>query len=249
MSCNKFTESIPEFFLLNAYGVFPCLNGRDWYIQELFVLSIPLYYLLKNHKDFTIYVLSPLITIIVYSCIIREFGYMEGYLPKKQSIVGIINWPLIRILAGLMLGFFLWPISQKFKTRYGAIISSILFFLVILLSGRYFGIKYGGSKYDLLYIIALAIAITFGFSTEVRLKFWTNSMLLYFSKLTLFIYLSHYSVRIILRYYYQSYSLSVGILYFIVTTFLSILLYFLMVQLNYKTIWGKIVKGSVSSQC
>ena len=216
----KIVHAIPEFLLLNTYELLPSLNGPDWYIQALFVVCIPAYYLLKHHKNLIIGVIAPLVGVVGYSCLIREYGCVQGYMTHHATINGIMNWSLIRVASGLMLGILAWKVSQDLRIRHSGIISSFLFVLVILLSKYWYA-----SRYDFLYIITLFVAISLGFSSNMKRKIWTSQWMIHLSNLTIFIYLNHYILRNVCKAFSPQLTPSVSILYFSCVTLLSISLY------------------------
>ena len=235
----KIIHAIPEFLLLNTYELFPSLNGHDWYIQALFVVCIPAYYLLKYHKNLTIEVIAPLVGIIGYSYLIREYGFAQGYMTHHATINGIWNWSLIRVASGLMLGILSWKVSQDLRIRHSGIISSFLFALVILLSKYWYE-----SRYDFLYIIILFVAISLGFSSNIKNKMWTHPWMIHFSNLTIFIYLDHNMLRHVCRFFLPQLTPGVSILYFSCVTLLSIFLYCLTKHITYyKLANNKKIKG------
>lgn len=233
---SRMLEGIPEYFLINSYYVFPNQNGVDWYIQQLFLASIPTYWLLKNHRDLTCKVIATVVPLITLSYLIRMYGNLEGYMSIKGATVsGLVNWSLFRVEAGLLLGILAWECSRKVSSRYSSLVASLLFLLVILCSW-----KYGHTRYDFFYVNILALAIALGFSGEMKCTGWTSPCVVYLSNLCLFIYLNHYSFRVLLRENVASWSVGLMVTYVVAITLFSIFMHFILIRLKMAiTFFGK----------
>lgn len=68
-----------DFFLLQgafAGGGIPFLNGSLWYLSTLLILDYIIYYLLRKHRE-TMVFLCPVLAILLYSTIIRNYGNVD----------------------------------------------------------------------------------------------------------------------------------------------------------------------------
>jgi peptidoglycan/LPS O-acetylase OafA/YrhL len=216
---DKLFRAIPDYLLLNVYEVSIDLNSVDWYIQALFPLSIAFFYLLQRHKVFTCQFLAPLGILISYSYLFKEYGYLEGYMPKGKLVSGIINMSLIRVGGGMMLGMLSYYGSSKIL-RYSSLWRHVLeifcFVFVIYMTTRY-----NRNNVELVYLLLVFCGITLAFTHETQNRFLSSKFMKYLSSLSLYIYLSHYFVRIILRNEVAAYSYSLQIGYIVLITFIS----------------------------
>lgn len=214
----KIIQSIPEFLLINAYGLSPYLNHVDWYIQVLVIPSILLFYMYKQHKDFITSVFAPIACWLIYSLIFTRFHYAEGYTINGKSVEGIINWPLLRIFAGLCLGIFLHYISNFYQLKINKkfqFVPLLAFISVFILS--YF---YSKGNFEFMYILLLSIGIILGFSSHTN-RFFYNKYIIYFSNLSIYIYLNHIVFRVIIRKTFEQFSLIAVLLYILSVTLFS----------------------------
>ena len=235
----KIIRAIPEFLLINAYGLSPYLNHVDWYIQVSVIPSILLFYMYKQHKEFIISCFAPITCWLIYSLLFTRFHYAEGYIANGKSVEGIVNWPLLRVFAGFCLGVFLYHISNFYHLKINKkfqFVPILVFILVFILS--YF---YGKSNFDFMYILLLSIGIVFSFSTHANIFFY-NKYTIYLSNLSIFIYLNHIPFRIIIRKYFEEFSF-IGILVYIISVTLFSLFFFICHDKIRKLIKVKFIKG------
>lgn len=221
----KIVRGIPDYLVLNAYYIAPSLNPVDWYIQMLFAISIPLFYLLKEHKKFTIQFVAPIFVLLSYSYIFKQFNYLEGYAVQRKVLQGIINMPIIMVGGGIMLGILGYCWSKNFNMPKNKWILEISLFSIII----YLSLLHGKDSLEFIYILAIFYGITLAFSHEVKLPRFVK----YLSDISIYIYLSHYIVRIIFRQEFQTYSIYMVLLYVLSVTFFSILLHFVMKNIKF----------------
>ena len=237
---SKILFAIPDFLLINSYYIGGSLNSVDWYIQMLFTLSIPLYYLLKNNKDFTVNFVAPVFCLMVYSYIFNEFHYLEGYVAQKKILQGVINLPLLRIGGGVFLGVlcYYWiPKIKKINSKIRMFIECVSLVSVILFSKFW-----GKNSVELLYIIVLFVGIAFAFTHRVKLPSLIYQFIQYLSGLSIYIYLSHYILRIIFRNEFSDYDFRLVIFYLLCCTFFSVILQYTLKVLNRNFQSVKIIK-------
>lgn len=221
----KLIGAIPDYLLINTYNFSPRINKVDWYIEALFAVSIPLYYLLKKHKNFVVQFLAPVCAILAYSYLFKQCQYLEGYNRKKVVIDGIVNFPLIRVTGGVMLGILSYYWVQKISDlpkhlRY--VLEGVCLTGVICCSA-----KWGKNQIEFIYVLLMFVGITFAFYHQVKIKFFTGRIIKFLSKISLYIYLSHYIIRIIFRNEFKSFSWGVVLGYLVCVTAFSALIYYL----------------------
>lgn len=218
-------SSIPEYLLLNAYSICPYLNSIDWFIQVLVIPSILLMYFVKKNKSFMGQIFAPLVAWLIFSVLFHQFKHAQGYI--DHSIDGFTNWPLLRVFAGLCLGVFCYTVSQEYHINAkfkGFLLSTLGFSAVVLLS--YF---YGETRADFLYILMMGFCMILGFASTAN-KIFNNKFIQQLSKLSLFIYLNHYTFRIIIRRWFDTLNVGVILLYLISITVFSWLMFVLFEQ-------------------
>ncbi len=216
--------SIPEYLLLNGYGICPGINGVDWFLQSLVIPSFFILWLFKRNREFTTQIFAPITAWIFLSALFHRFGYAEGFIPQRINAEGFISWPGIRIFAELCLGVFCYKltqtISQKYSNKY-RIIDTLLFIMVILMS-----FYHGKTRNDYIYILILGLGIAFAFANNSQNKILNHKYIKYLSSISLYIYLNHYIFRTILRNTFPSYSIEVVSLYLIIITLFSAALHY-----------------------
>ena len=222
-------QSIPEYLLLNAYGVCKSINGVDWYIQALVIPSIFLAYLYKRSKVCMASVIAPIIAWLIYSILIRNFGQTEGYMLRNKTIDGMINWSVLRVFAGLCLGTFCYYIKNRFKIRIKGwlqVVPLLIFVCVFLLS-----YLYGKSRYDMVYILLCGLGLVLAAATSSNALFY-NKFILFLSKISIHIYLCHMPFRFIMRKYIPDFSVSAVLTYLGVISAAACLMHFVFVLLK-----------------
>ncbi len=223
-------KGIPEYLCLNAFYINGPLNAVDWYVEALFVAAIFFYIIQKRYKA-SVFPICFLFSICAYSWIIRNFqGGLQSYfyLDNKTNLglIGLCN--VLRVSAGISIGILLCYCSQYeiFKKKESSVIlSSLCLLLVLGMSAKFFN-----KDSDFVYILLMAVGVLFGFKATCFTKIFSSKLIVTFSKLSLFIYLNHYTFRIIIRRGFDTLNVGVILLYLISVTAFSWLMFVLFEQ-------------------
>lgn len=170
-------------------------------------------------------VFTPIVSWLIFSVLLYKFKYTEGY--TGHAIDGFMNWPMLRIFAGLCLGVFCYTITKEYHisaTFKGSLLSISGFVAVILLS-----LFYGQTRADFLYILMMGVCMILGFASTAN-KIFNNKFIQQLNKISVFIYLNHYTFRIIIRRWFDTLNVECFCLYLISITAFSWLMFVLFEQ-------------------
>lgn len=222
-------SSIPELFIMNGFYAVGPVNSVDWYIQCLFILSIPLYIALKKYSKITTFIIAPIFSIIVFSHLQNRFHCFQGYMYSETlGIIGMYN--MARIAAGLLIGTFLHAVCDSINNRQKIILfwSQIICFLTILIMPLCVSSKAMIGRNDFVYLLLIAIGVATSFAyypSSVLSKFLLSRPIKFLSKISIYIYLNHHWFCIILKHEFSNFSIPLLFGYYVSITIISIILY------------------------
>lgn len=127
-------DLILELLCLDAFGFsFDRIIHQGWFISSLFLATVIVnLYLLKSYELFS-HVISPVVSLFIYSFLLSEYGTLNLTLVDKTSI--FISAGLLRGVAGLCFGVFVFTLYEKYVDlldKYNMSDCSILSALMIL---------------------------------------------------------------------------------------------------------------------
>lgn len=201
-----FVRQIPEAMLLSQAGFDIYYISLTWYISAMFIVMLPLSYMMYKNRSFFLYVFSPLAATL-------SLGYMCQTNSKYQffsytRLSGFVTGGVWRALCGICFGVCAYTICAKLKEKnFGRAARVRMTLLEVVLYCIYVWSSFVSTDSSVhmcgLLILPIALAITFSgqsyFGTLFRFK-WMKV----FGTLSLEIYLNHLIARYIVRKYYNT---------------------------------------------
>lgn len=167
------------------------INGISWYISVLFICGFFLYYLLKNHEKITVNFLIPLSIMVFYSWFYRNGAILDFHIVDMQGFY--INGALMRGTAGMGLGVIAAQLNSYLEKNAKNIwlwkVIGVIGFLIVILHSLKNG--YSANDFPMAFILCICVAI--GFLPNQKIKI--PSVIKYWSKATLGVYLVHDAFR------------------------------------------------------
>lgn len=216
-----FIDSIPSFFFLQMSGVgIVSLNHVEWYISVMLLVMAVLYPICKKNYNVFTNIVCPIGSLFILGYLQKNFHSLTGI----GVNVGIFYKGFLRGLAEIMLGMFLYNISENLSSKKYSNSKKLLFtiielscyimcFLILLLTIT--------KKYEIYMLFALSIAIPLTFSkvtyTANIFRFKIFELL---GQLTLPLYLTQLSAIWLSNKYFLDYSDSVRLWYTIILSFI-----------------------------
>ena len=239
----------PEAFLMTNSGVVIEYNAPTWYLSAMFIVMLPLAYLLYKFRDFFLYVFAPLSAALSlgFWCQINEFAFGD----RRNELFGIVIGGLIRAFCGLCFGVVAWLIYNKLK-QYGTKKSQVIMLTLIealiwiIFFGAWFILKDSRAIYSVLFVLPIAIAISFSGKSYVYRLFHFKWMS-FFSPISLAIYFNHWIARNAVIQFFPDCSYKMGLSLMAAFTAVSCLLYYIIMKLC-RILWNKKLKKVFSNQ-
>ncbi len=236
------------FFMTNS-GATIEYNAPTWYLSAMFIVMLPLAYLLYKHRDFFLYVFAPIVAVLTLG-----YWYKSNdavYADNRNVLIGVVIGGVIRALCGLCFGSVSWLLYNKIKNWVKKKSQIILLTVFEVLSWfvffmSWFFLRDNNAIYSVLFILPVAVAISFSGRSYIGRIFKYNWMSI-FSTLSLAIYLNHWIARMVVSQYFSGCSYKLGVLLMIGFTMMSCLLYFLIIRLC-REIWYKKLKKVFSNE-
>ena len=190
MTMEEFFDRFPSLFFLQTTGVTDgYFISVEWYICSMLFAIVIIYPLLLKNFDFTSKVIAPVGSSLLIGYMISKYNC----LPSAFNPDPFISPDNLRGLAVVLLGVFCYTVSERIKAadltrtqKYFLIAAEnfcwivSLYFMVSTLSGKYEGI--------IVYVLALAVTLTFSRSFEN--KFYNHTFVMYLGRISLTTYLS-----------------------------------------------------------
>lgn len=162
-------------------------NSQTWYLSAMFLMMIPMCYLLIKKKDLFIYVLSPLIAIIFLGVLKDAFDPLT---------IDDGNSKLIRACCGLCFGVLAWTMCEKITLISNKkSIRIALTIIELILYTSFFGVMFNcaynpGLMFSILLLLPIALAITFSRKSYLA-EFFKGKIFRRLGKISLYVYLNH----------------------------------------------------------
>lgn len=221
-----FIDSIPSFFFLqmSGLGLFS-LNHIEWYISVMLLAMAILYPICKkNYNSFT-NIICPIVSVFILGYLQRNYHSLTGI----GVSVGFFYKGFLRGLAEIMLGMFLYNVSEKLSNSEYSVSKKTLLtlvevscymmaFLLIMLTVT--------KKYEIYMLFVLCIAMPLTFSkVTYTYNIFKYKIFELLGKITLPLYLTQLSAIWIANRYLVNYSYNIKLWGTITLTFaLSILI-------------------------
>lgn len=229
-------SSIPELLILNGFYATGPVNSVDWYVQCLFILSIPMYILLKKYSKITVFVIAPIFSMIVFSYLQSHFHCFQGYM-YSETLGSIGMYNMARIAAGLLLGTVVHALcaSTRKTDNKTYLFIQIILFLTVLIMPLSVSSKAMIGRNDFVYLLLIAIGIATSFAytpSSVLSSFFLSKPIKFLSKISIYIYLNHHWCCIICKHEFSNFSIPLLIGYYVSITVISIALYVLISKIG-----------------
>ncbi len=199
-----FTGSIPELFFVNMSGVnIQGINSPTWYISIMLLVMAFIYPIARKWWDMFSKVIAPLAVILIFGWMsqnIEEIG-------KPSILAGFTYRGTYRALAGILLGIVVYHLSKNLKNvslrLYQRIIITIIQTCLFTVIMYYIMKPMSNKQYDfiIVYLIALLVALAFS-GQSLYGKILNNKFIIYLGKLSMTIYLIHYSMILLFMQYH-----------------------------------------------
>lgn len=190
---NIVVDNIPNMLFMKSVGLNTTSFSPEvvWYLSALFITMLPLCYLFKRSRTFTVYVFAPFAALILYG-----YFFSVGDLTPP---IGNIKSDLLRALCGMCFGFVSWIIYDKLcaaqlsiRGKLALTITEILLYAAIIYALFFVGdSKQLNVQFAVMLATPLVTAIAMSRKSYVSLLFRAGFMKC-FEKLSLDIYLMHF---------------------------------------------------------
>lgn len=235
------TGLFSEWLDVTMAGLF-VLPDPTWYISAMLIVMLPLAYLLLKKPDFTLYVFSPLASILLlgYMAQINKFAFLNHY-----KLFGLCMGGLIRATCGMCAGICAYTICCKVKElRLNKKLCILLTMAEVVLYLVFFGVWFFAESPRAIMLITLvlpiALAITFSEKSYLKCLFCSKWMK-HFAPLSLYIYLNHWGPTKMVEAYYSGRSYKFCTAIMTVYTLICCLICWLLVT-GGRTLWEKRLK-------
>lgn len=163
---NRLRYLVLELLLLNMSGFSEGARYTNWYVSALFLVIFILFPLLCYFKEDYIYIISPLLSILIYGWISQKIGFVRG---TEGEYFGILRLGVWRGMAGVSAGSICWILSDHLSklrlNKYGKMIVSmgIGFSIIVIISNAIF---YPCSQQDFISIVFIVFLVAAIFSKQ-----------------------------------------------------------------------------------
>ena len=190
-----FFDSFWEMVGLQCIGLnrgWDYISGTSWYISALLICGFFLYFLLQNYEKFTVGFLIPLCIMVFYSWFYRNGAILDftiaGEMPGFYT-----NGALMRGVTGMGLGVIAARLNSYLQKNARNILLwkglGVAGFLIVIVWSFMKGYTY--NDFPMAFILCICVAI--GFLPNQKIKI--PSVIKYWSKATLGVYLVHDAFR------------------------------------------------------
>lgn len=217
-------------------------NAPAWYLSAMLICMLPLVYMLYKKRDFTLYVFSPLTSILLlgWFCQTNDFAFTEHY-----DFNNIVLGGLIRAMCGLCFGISAWTIYNKIKNidmnKNSQILLTVLeAVLYFIFFSTWFFVKDHKAIMSVSLLLPIALAVTFSGKSYICRLFRYKWMRV-FAPLSLSIYLNHRSAVILTEKFFMGKSFKFCVAMMALFTAIFCLLNFAMVKFG-KMLWNRKLK-------
>lgn len=230
----------PELFAVTNFGIALEFNGPTWYLSAMFIVMIPLVYMLIKHKDFFLHVFAPLAALIL-------LGYMyQTDFMDRNTMYGFIYGGLLRALCGLCFGVIAWLIynyvyNNTTKKSQMVLLTVVEILLYLIFFSVWMFTRSDQSIFSVLLIIPIAIAISFSGKSYVS-KLFSFRWMRFMAPVSLLIYLNHYTAKAVVTNVFPKMSYKMSVLIMAGLTVVFVLLSYGIERL-WRFIWQKKLKS------
>lgn len=187
-----------EMFLFPAAGLYETfLNLPVWYLSAM-LLSLPCFFLmLIKFQENTTGVMCFLSPLLIYG----YFSRTAGHLDQWSDWTGLFYVSLIRVWAGLCIGWIVFQLSRRIAfIQFTSIGKSLLSLIELVSMGIVFIYMFTRThrRLDFLCVGFLIVAISITFSEKAGINRCFSSWWSSIAKYSLALYVSHWTIRMLL---------------------------------------------------
>ena len=190
-----FFDSFWEMVGLQCIGLnrgWDYISGTSWYISALLICGFFLYFLLQNYEKFTVEFLIPLCIMVFYSWFYRNGAILDFTIAGEMTGF-YTNGALMRGVTGMGLGVIAARLNSYLQKNARNILLwkglGVAGFLLVIVWSFMKGYTY--NDFPMAFILCICVAI--GFLPNQKIKI--PSVIKYWSKATLGVYLVHDAFR------------------------------------------------------
>jgi peptidoglycan/LPS O-acetylase OafA/YrhL len=175
------------------------LLGQDWYLSAMMLALLFIYPIARNYRRFYRQFLAPAVAVLFYGVMIQYYGTLN----VGSEYLGVVTLAIVRGMAGVCLGSLCyyaleWVKKKEFTDTQRQLLSAVevvcWVFIVLLLGPS----RFTGDGDVPFFLLIFGFVIVMGFDGRTWLSSWLNShgnrVLTWAGALSLYIYLSHWTV-------------------------------------------------------
>ena len=197
-------SAIWDMLLLRMTGINGLsVNGPVWYLSSMLLCMLILYPIIKKFKTDFLKLVAPVILLVGFGLFSHKFSnlrtpdYWAGFTYKGN----------IRAFLELLLGGELYLISEKIKTinftKFGKKLITLIEIECFILPFTVSQFISGATSYDFIMLVVISIGIVLAFSEKtLEYNLFCNKFFYWLEKLSLTLYIFHFSVRLFFRHFY-----------------------------------------------
>lgn len=238
---------IPELLFVTRAGINIAYNGPGWYLSAMFFCMLPLSYLLYKERDFTLYILAPLLAIFTlgWICQTNDYCFLDN-----GEMYGLFLGGIYTAVCGLCFGICAYNVYIRLlRANLNENMRMLLTFVEVFLYGVFFGtwflIRDNRAIMSVVLILPIAVAITFSGKSYI-IKLFQFEWMKCFAPVSLTIYLNHCIGQVLVKKCFLGNSYGFCVLMMAFFTICSCLLSTLTIKIG-KYIWEKKLKISKCS--
>lgn len=192
-----------DLFFLQMDG-YPCYSftGTMWYLSAMFMACFLLWPLLIKATELFENIIAPVGAVLIYGYILMT---NSGSLNGPDGWNGFMYLGLLRALAGIALGTFIYSISKELtakKMSYkGELAVTAVQVVLFLLTAAIFIFSYPMNNDAGLVILFVPLVILTTCGHDLLAKHFDHGFFTYLGKLSLFIFLTHYPLATVIKTY------------------------------------------------
>ena len=220
------------FLGMSGIKTYPVVNA-SWYLSAMFISMVILYPLARKFRDKFIYILAPILCIVIFGYLSRNFGNLNQY----NNNFTIVYTGLIRAIAEISLGAIIYEIVEWLKLKQFTVLSKVLCSLLnitLLIFILYSSTVVESSNFDFVILLAIAVVVCLTFAKIgiiANLRIFETKFFSFLGKLSLVVYLNHMWVKSLIVYFVpEALGYNKLLLMFLCSTFI---VSFLMLLVNF----------------
>lgn len=200
---HNFVNQWFEIFLLNGSFIVDektyIYNSVTWYMSVMIVVGYAVWELVRKYET-TLLTWSPIVIIWIYVYIIYNLGTTNNW---RIHVAGILNYGILRGVAGILLGICIYHISQRSQTHCLKCIRRGGGVGILLIATVFVGSYFRWNRICFCYVFLLAAGLVFIADDTNQYKPAETVMaaIRYCAKISYAVYLNHFFVEHIMKNY------------------------------------------------